>query len=91
MSKRRNMGGRPAKEGASVTPMKLSKEDRSIVEQCQSFKVPVFVKQLGSHPFIQLIPELGGKIPWTKSTGKGGNIDEFPDDLKIREMPINAH
>ena len=32
MSKRRNMGGRPAKAGASVTPMKLSKEDREIAK-----------------------------------------------------------
>ena len=32
MAKRRNMGGRPAKAGASVTPMKLSKEDREIAK-----------------------------------------------------------
>ena len=32
MSKRRNMGGRPAKEGASVTPMKLSQKDRAIAK-----------------------------------------------------------
>ena len=63
---------------------------RSIVKQCKESETPVFVKQLGSHPFIQLIPELGGKIPWTKSTGKGGKISEFPEDLQIREMPINA-
>ena len=31
-AKRRNMGGRPAKAGASVTPMKLSKENREIAK-----------------------------------------------------------
>ena len=29
---KRNMGGRPAKAGASVTPMKLSKEDSAIAK-----------------------------------------------------------
>lgn len=32
MAKRRNMGGRPAKAGASVTPMKLSEENREIAK-----------------------------------------------------------
>ena len=32
MAKRRSMGGRPAKEGASVTPMKLSQKDRAIAK-----------------------------------------------------------
>ncbi len=32
MAKRQNMGGRPAKKGASVTPMKLSKENREIAK-----------------------------------------------------------
>ena len=84
---------------------------RSIVEQCKSANVPVFVKQLGSNPYLSVpnefsdstksyrdlapIPDLAlwtGKVwTWQVSDRKGGLIDEFPDDLKIREMPINAH
>jgi len=49
----------------------------SIAYDCQRAQIPVFVKQLGSH----LAKELNLK-DWA-----GGNIDEFPDILKIRQMP----
>lgn len=32
MAKRRNLGGRPAKQNATVTPMRLSKENREIAK-----------------------------------------------------------
>lgn len=56
----------------------------SIVQQCKQADVPVFVKQLGSNPVYggdNLRSELG------ITTGKGGNIDEFPEDLRVREFP----
>ncbi|MCC5616603.1 phage Gp37/Gp68 family protein [Nostoc sp. CHAB 5836] len=55
----------------------------SIVQQCQSAKVPVFVKQLGANA------HLGGQRFKTRNK-KGGEIEEFPKLLKIREFPFGA-
>jgi protein gp37 len=70
---------------------------RSIVGQCQSASVPVFVKQLGKTPFVD-------RQDWSFQNAtidlnlnqtflrlenrKGGDISEFPEDLKIREFPL---
>jgi len=54
---------------------------RSVVNQCQQFKIPVFVKQLGGN----VVNENGFHIRLHHS--KGGDIDEFPEDLKIRQFP----
>lgn len=51
----------------------------SIVRQCKSAGVAVFVKQLGTHLAKQL------KL----SDRHGGNIDEWPSHLRIREFPKN--
>lgn len=48
-----------------------------IVADCQNEDVPVFVKQMGTH----LSRVLG------MSDRHGGNIDEFPEHLKIRQFP----
>lgn len=48
-----------------------------VVETCKQWNVPVFVKQLGTH----LAKEM--KL----SDRHGGNIDEFPANLQIREFP----
>jgi protein gp37 len=54
---------------------------RSIVAQCREAGIYCFVKQLGSKPMLH-----GFKgIPLKH--GKGGNPDEWPEDLRIREMP----
>jgi protein gp37 len=49
----------------------------SIIDQCREFGVPVFVKQLGTHLSNQL------KL----SDRHGGNINEWPEHLRIREFP----
>ncbi|MCA6431320.1 MAG: DUF5131 family protein [Cytophagales bacterium] len=49
----------------------------SIVEQCRSMGVPVFVKQLGTH----LSKKLGLR------DRHGGNIEEWPEEIRVREMP----
>ena len=52
---------------------------RTIVRQCRSSRVPVFIKQLGS--------------VWAKAnfaTDKGGDITEWPEDLRVREWPAPA-
>ncbi len=48
-----------------------------IVEQCKAAEIPVFVKQLGTH----LSKELKLK------DRHGGDINEWPKHLKIRQMP----
>lgn len=50
----------------------------NIVNECKEAKVPVFVKQLGTH--------LAKKLKM--SDRHGGNIDEFPEELQIRQFPI---
>lgn len=49
----------------------------SIIDQCMSSGVPVFVKQLGTH----LAKSMGLK------DRHGGNIDEWPEHLQIRQFP----
>ncbi len=48
-----------------------------IVKQCKVMGIPVFVKQLGTYLSKQL----------KMSDRHGGNIDEFPEHLQIREFP----
>lgn len=60
---------------------------RDIGAQCRVADVPVFVKQLGRHPVVQTeegVPLLG---PLDLTDPKGGDMDEWPSDLRVREMP----
>lgn len=73
---------------------------RSIVSQCREAGVPCFVKQLGAKsvfpPFWRHDSETVGK--WFEPlvgddfdthhiTGKGGDPEEWPEDLRVQEMP----
>lgn len=51
-----------------------------LINHCNEAKVPVFVKQLGTH----LAKELKLK------DRHGGDISEWPQHLKIRQFPINS-
>ncbi len=53
---------------------------RSIVEQCRAAAVPVFVKQLGSMP-------VGEPWRYPPRDRKGGDPDEWPEDLRVRQFP----
>lgn len=53
---------------------------RSGVELCRRDGVTPFVKQLGARPL------LGGK-PYPITDAKGGNMADWPADLRVREMP----
>lgn len=62
---------------------------RSVVEQCKAAEVPCFAKQLGSHvrsdeafPFS---PSVDGRVHLDSS--KGGDMTEWPEDLRVQEMP----
>jgi protein gp37 len=65
---------------------------RSTVNQCKSAGVPCFVKQLGTYPVTSTEYVDGGKTDggvWRVelSDHKGGDLDEWPADLKVREFP----
>jgi protein gp37 len=49
-----------------------------IVSDCQHANIPVFVKQMGTHLSKQL----------KMSDRHGGNIDEFPAHLQVRQFPV---
>ena len=54
----------------------------SVVQQCLNSCVPVFVKQLGSHPVFPIT----GRDKRLKNK-KGGNPEEWPIHLRVREWP----
>lgn len=59
----------------------------SIVEQCRTAEIPVFVKQLGSNPFLGE-SEYGVKdVRLGTRDAKGGDWDEWPEALRVRQMP----
>jgi protein gp37 len=67
---------------------------RSLVRQCKTASVPVFVKQLGSH--VRMTIEDWRSILVTDrwedgraylTDRKGGDMYEWPEDLRVREYP----
>lgn len=74
------VGGESNQGGMKARPFDLDWADQ-IIGQCRTHNVPVFVKQLGSRP---LAPGLG--VLRTKDK-HGGDIEEFPPNLAIRELP----
>ena len=67
---------------------------RSIVEQCKAAGVPMFVKQLGSHPIVRWTNRAGHseEHAWTNQGvaplhRKCGDPAEWPADLRVREYP----
>lgn len=66
---------------------------RSIVQQCQAAGVPVFVKQLGQRPVTDSAAWEEGLPAYRKvlKDRKGGNMEEWPEDLRVRQFPEAAH
>lgn len=62
---------------------------RSLVNQCKTANIPVFAKQLGSKP-INSVPYGSTFVhfPLKLKNKKGGDIEEFPEDLQVREFPF---
>jgi len=60
---------------------------RSIVGQCKAADVPVFVKQLGSNIVTQHPMDRDALLKIRLANRKGGDPAEWPEDLRVREMP----
>jgi protein gp37 len=60
---------------------------RDVVLQCREAGVPVFVKQLGSQWAKASCARMPDGEGGTKSDDAGGWINNFPDDLQVRELP----
>ncbi len=63
---------------------------RSVISQCKKAKVPCFVKQLGADvtdgPLD--INEPNGKLrAISLSDSHGGNMEQWPEDIRVREFP----
>lgn len=73
--------------GPGARPMKLDWA-RSLVQQCKSANVPVFVKQLGAVWAKHAEPD-GDWHTTVRQRGdvKGHDMQYWPEDLQVREMP----
>lgn len=62
---------------------------RSTIRQCREAGVPVFVKQLGSAwaRDVGIVEQAIWKGDARRGDSKGGNPDQWPEDLRVREMP----
>ena len=65
---------------------------RDLIRQCQAANVPVFMKQLGNNqagdgydPAVWPKVQFFGRFTDDK---KGGNPDEWPEELRVREYPL---
>jgi len=70
---------------------------RSLREQCEAAGVAFFMKQIGKRPVEEQWSSEGGHTlgvrPYragTRLDAHGGNPDEWPEDLRVREFPREA-
>jgi hypothetical protein len=69
----------------------------SIIQQSKAAGVPVFVKQLGAKAIAhkvtideQRMPQRVDAYRFNFTDKKGGKINEWPEDLRVREYPVTA-
>lgn len=63
---------------------------RRIVGDCRDTSTPVFVKQLGARPYEVTVPGPVGSeqaLDLGLLSSKGGDWEEWPKDLRVREFP----
>ena len=66
---------------------------RSLVEQCHTFDVPVFVKQLGSNAWDDSLIKWGAQCAENSlhlKSRKGSDISEWPAELQVRQIPVGG-
>lgn len=80
--------------GPGARPMNLAWA-QSLVQQCKSAGVPCFVKQLGGNPqWLHVVPGCSVREamePLSLRDRKGGDPDEWPEELRVREFPEVAN
>ena len=54
---------------------------RELLQQCREADVPVFIKQMGA-----LSQDAPG-VPLVCKDSHGGEMDEWPEDVRIRQFP----
>lgn len=59
---------------------------KSLIEQCRAADVPAFMKQVGSNAWDDISYQ-GGDPAFKTRDRKGGDIEEFPATLRVREFP----
>jgi protein gp37 len=62
---------------------------KKVVRDCKEFKVPVFVKQLGTNP-VYPSKATSNLEPFPVSSKKGDIVEEFPEELRVMEFPIGS-
>jgi protein gp37 len=81
------VGGESDQPGMRARPFAIEWA-RSTVQQCKTAGVPVFVKQMGSHP--QPLSEVAGtfhKGEYRQEDRAGADPAEWPEDLRVQEFP----
>lgn len=73
--------------GPGARPMSLEWA-ASLVDQCAAAGAPVFIKQLGSNPIFTRATD--ADTFFSKPRGKGGDPDEWPPELRVRQFPAAA-
>ena len=73
--------------GPGARPCDIS-NIRSIVEQCRGAGVACFTKQLGARAYESAKHEGGTSYFLHLKDRKGGDIEEFPEDLRVRHLPV---
>ena len=63
---------------------------RDVIGQCKTASVPCFVKQIGRHPGWN-DKEMDERWYERLSHPKGGDMSEWPEDLRVREFPKEHH
>lgn len=74
--------------GTSARPFHLDWA-RAILAQCRAAGVACFIKQLGAKPLVisQAEKTRGAQVVLNLRDSHGGNMDEWPLDLRVREFP----
>jgi protein gp37 len=80
--------------GRSARPCNLE-WIRSILDQCQAAGVACFIKQLGKKCRDEyVVHSVNPKVEWSRflplKDSHGGDWDEWPEDLRVREFPKSA-
>jgi protein gp37 len=79
--------------GPGARPMDVSWA-RALVAQCREAGVAVFVKQLGARPFEvghRTSGSTSAQLPARLLNRKGGDMTEWPADLRVREFPAAGY